>query len=441
MTTLTSQFKTIPHAPPTTGLRALRAILRERSVLPAMQVFHAELGDVFRMQMPGFAPVVMVGPQACHFVLVEARDALHWRIPRQPIVRLLERGVLVEDGDLHDQMRRKLNPALHKQMTAQYVEAMVARTDQVTAGWAADTPVDLLVEVRRMALLILMDTLFAVDYTPQMARLWDAVLVLMGYISPGLWLIWNSVPRPGYARARAQVDAYFFALIAQRRAEIARDPDTPRTDMLSALILSDLDDQLIRDQMMTMLTAGHDTATAALAWVFHLLGQHPDTLTQVQAEVDTVLAGTPPDAASIWRLTYLGQVIDEALRLYPPAHLGGRTAARELEFDGYHLPAGTRVLYSIFLTQRHPAYWDDPHAFNPERFAPGVKRQPYTYLPFGGGARACIGMQYAQVEMRAVLARVLQGYTLRSLERPVHLHMGATIEPRPGVWMQMARRF
>lgn len=432
--------KIIPKPEPMTGLRALRAIIRDHSVLSAMQVFHAEMGDVFRMPLAGFNPVVLVGPEACRFVLVQARDELKWRIPKQPIVNLLDHGILVEDGDIHDTMRRKLNPALHKQMIATYVESMTRRTDQITAAWKPDKPIDLLVEVRKMALLILIETLFDVDYTPEMERLWNAVLYLMGYISPGLWLIWEDIPRPGYAKARAQVDRYFYDMIARRREEIAREPERQRTDMLSLLILSEIDDRMIRDQLMTMLTAGHDTATAALAWIFHLLGQHPDVLAQVQAEIDSVLNGTTPDAQNIWGLTYLGQVIDESLRLYPPAHLGGRTASTDLEFNGFPILAGTRVLYSIFLTQRHPAYWDNPGDFKPERFAPGIKPLPYTYLPFGGGARTCIGMPYAQAEMRVVLARILQCFTLRPLNRPIHMHMGATIEPRPGVFMTAQQR-
>lgn len=430
----------VPKPLQKTGLRALRAMIRERSVMPAMQIFHDEVGDVFRLRVPGFDPVVMAGPEACRFVLVQARDELKWRIPKQPVVTLLDHGMLVEDGELHDTLRRKLMPSLHKQMVTTYIETMVQRTDQITATWETGQAVNLLVEMRKITQLILMDTLFDVDYTPEMARLWDAVMVLMRYISPGLWLIWEDIPRPGYQRARAQVDGYWFDLIARRRADIASAPDKPRTDMLSALILSDLDDALIRDQLMTMLIAGHDTATAGLSWAFHLLGQHPDVMARVQSEIDTVLNGAPPDGENVIRLTYLGQIIDETLRLYPPVHLGGRTAAADLVFEEYTLPAGTRILYSIYLTQRHREYWDNPHAFDPERFAPGTKHEPYTYLPFGGGARTCIGLPYAQVEMRVVLARVLQQFALCSTGRRIHVHMGATIEPRPGVVMTPHRR-
>lgn len=435
---------TIMHLPPKpeqrTALRALRAIIRERSVMAAMQVFNNEIGDVFRLHVPGFNPIVMVGPDACRFVLVEARDELKWRIPKQPVVTLLEHGLLVEDDEVHDTLRRQLMPPLHKQMVTTYVDTMVRRTDQIISTWEAGQPVDLLVEARKMTLLALMDTLFAVDYTPEMARLWDAVQYLLRYISPGLWLVWEHMPRPGYQRARDQVDRYWYDLIVKRREEIAASPHVTRTDMLSTMIYSDLDDKIIRDQLMTMLIAGHDTATAALSWAFHLLGTHPDVMARAQAEIDALLSGAAPNAENVMRLTYLGQIIDETLRLYPPVHLGGRIAAVDLVFEGFSIPAGSRVLYSIYLTQRHRDFWPHPHAFDPERFAPGTKRDPYTYLPFGGGARTCIGLTYAQVEMRVMLARILQQFALRPAGRPIHVHMGATIEPRPGVVMIPQRR-
>lgn len=430
----------VPKPEQNTALRALRAIIRERSVMAGMQVFHDEIGDMFRLHVPGFSPVVMVGPEACRFVLVEARDELKWRIPKQPIVNLLDHGLLVEDGEVHDTLRRKLMPPLHKQMVTTYVETMVRRTDQITATWESGTAVDLLVEARKMTLLTLMDTLFDVDFTPEMTRLWDAVKYLTRYISPGLWLIWEDMPRLGYRRARAQVDGYWHDLIVKRRAELTAAPDETRVDMLSALIHAELDNTTIRDQLMTMLIAGHDTATAALAWTFHLLGGHPDAMGRVQSEIDTVLNGAPPTAENVMGLTYLGQIIDETLRLYPPVHLGGRTAAVDLVFDGFAIPAGTRVLYSIYLTQRHRDWWHDPHTFDPERFAPGSKRDPYIYLPFGGGARTCIGLAFAQVEMRVILARLLQQFTLSPTGRSIHVHMGATLEPRPGVIMTQHRR-
>jgi cytochrome P450 len=432
--------KRIPEPTPQTSLRALRAIIRGRSVFPGLQVFHQETGSIFQINAPSFHPVMMVGPDACRFVLINARDDLRWRMEGDSVTTLLIHGVLVEDGESHDEIRRNLNPALHKRMLGGYVDAMVRRTDQVAAGWVDDCPVDMLVEMRKVALLILMDALFEVDFTPELRRLWWSVLYLIQYISPGLWLFWRGAPRPGYRQARAQMDQYLFRIIQLRRDQLKHESDYAGTDMLSVLIHAGMPDDLIRDQLMTMLIAGHDTSTASLAWSLYLLGAHPDAQARARAEIDAVLGDTPPTAETYPQLTYLEQVMNETLRLYPPIHLGSRLAARDLEFDGYSIAKGTRVLYSIYLTQRNPEYWPEPDRFDPERFAPHIKHEPYNFLPFGGGPRNCIGMAFAQVEMRVVLARLLQRFTLERRFKDVHLHMGATLEPRPGVLMQPIRR-
>jgi cytochrome P450 len=212
--------------------------------------------------------------------------------------------------------------------------------------------------------------------------------------------------------------------------------------MLSALIEAGLDDGLIRDQVLTMLIAGHDTSTALLTWAWWLMGDHPAVLARARREVDEVLGAEPPTAATLPALPYLERVINETLRLYPPIHLGNRVAATDLEFGGYRIPAGRRVLYSIYLTHRDPACWPDPERFDPERFHPEQKQQrpAYTFLPFGGGRRNCIGFAFAQVEAKVVLARILQTTDLHLAQRRIRVHMGATLEPRPGVQMRVAPR-
>jgi cytochrome P450 len=424
----------IPTPSPQTGLRALHAILRERSPLAALSTFHAELGDVFRAQLPSFAPVILVGPEAARFVLVTSRDDFRWRVDDDPVTHLLRFGVLVTDGEQHDTLRRQMNPALHKRMLAGYVDAMLRATNQVSAAWQDEQTLDMLVEMRKIALLIIMETLYKVDFTPELRPLWETVLKTIQFISPGLWLIWRGTPRPGYARHLKLMDDYLYRIIRARRAHLGTTED-----LLGALIDTGMDDNLIRDQLLTMLIAGHDTSTALLSWSLHLLGQNPDAMQRAREEVDRVCRTDVPAAERMHELRFLGSVIDEALRLYPPIHLSSRVAATDLEFNGYHIPLGSRVLFSIYLTQRHPAHWKDAAAFVPSRF--GEKPAPYTFLPFGGGARNCIGAAFAQVETKIVLARLLQQFNLTVVQgKPVHAHMGATLEPRPGVPMKVKRR-
>ncbi|GAB4530913.1 MAG: hypothetical protein Kow0063_09610 [Anaerolineae bacterium] len=444
--------KPIPTPSPQTGRRALQAMPRERHPLAAMQVFHDELGDVFRPQLPGFRPVVLVGPEAARFVLLDARDHLLWRNEADPVTHLLRRGVLVVDGEEHERLRRAMEPALQRRALDSYVDVMVRRADQVSAAWPDGGQVDMLVEMRKIALLILLDALFRIDFTPDLERLWDAILGVIGYISPGLWMMWPGLPRPGYRRAIRRMDEYLYGIIHQRRAmlqNLAKVPDPGKgasqlpgryPDLLGLLIEADLDDDLIRDQLLTMLIAGHDTGTALMAWTLYLLGAHPETLQRAREEVQVALGNKPPTSERLRRLDYLGRVLKESLRLYPPIHLGSRLAATDLEFQGYHIPAGERVIYSIYLTQRHPAYWPDPGRFDPERHAPGVRQVPYAWLGFGGGPRNCIGGGFGLLEARAVLARLLQVFDLTLVERGVHPHMGATLEPRPGVRMRVSRR-
>lgn len=428
-------MKPIPQPENSTSLQALQALLRQRSVMAALEVFHADLGDIFQIPLPGFNPVMLVGPEANRFVLVEARADLRWRVEQDPVTRLLRHGVLVEDGESHDNLRRQMNPALHRRMLDRYVEVMWRSTDHVSADWGP-APVDMLKQMRKLALLILMQSLFNVDIAAELPRLWRPILKTLRYISPGPWILWRNIPRPGYRKALQELDAYLFGIIAEHRRS------GPEDDLLGLLIAAGLTEDLIRDQLLTMIIAGHDTSTALLSWALYLLSIHPEVQARAQAEIDSVLGDNPPELAHVGQLRYLDQVVNETLRLFPPIHLGQRIAARDLDFQGHRIAAGQRVLYSIYLSQRDPRYWDKPADFCPDRFAPEYSRQqmPYTFQPFGGGPRNCIGMAFAQVEVKVVLARILQHFALGFAGSAVRLRMGATLEPAPGVSVTLERR-
>lgn len=438
MAEIEASFLAPPVPDSKAGRKALSALLRGGNILAALEALHAEMGDVFRIPLPGFNPLFLVGPEANHFVTVRGQEDLLWRPEGDPVARLLRDGLLVTDGNFHDNLRRSLAPALHKQMISDYIELMWRRTDQVSENWDKGKAIDMLVAMRQVALLILMDSLFAVDFSPEVPRLWNSILKTLQYISPGLWVLWPGLPRPGYRRALHKMDEYLFHIIRERREHVKS-----RNDLLSQLVQTPgMSDDLIRDQLLTMLIAGHDTSTALLAWSLYLLGRNPEILQRAQDEVDSVLGRKTPDLEMINQLNYLEGVIKEVLRLYPPIHIGNRRAAREIEFQGYRIPAGQRVVYSIYLTHRMPEYWPDPHRFDPQRFAPEQSRlRPhYAYLPFGGGRRNCIGFAFAQVEVKIVLARLLQKFRFELARSEVHAHMGATLEPRPGVMMYVYPR-
>jgi cytochrome P450 len=274
----------------------------------------------------------------------------------------------------------------------------------------------MLVESRKIALLIIMQTLFSKDVWDDLPQLWTPILKAIEYISPGMWIFWRKIPCPGFKKHLKTLDDYLYRLIGDRRIG-AFEPD-----LLQHLIDAGLTDDVIRDQMLTMMIAGHDTSTALLAWTFALLGQHPDVQQRVVEEVDTM------DKSPL-----LDQVIKESLRLYPPIHIGNRRIAEEMEFTEGNIPKDERMFYSIYLTHRDPEIWENAEDFCPERFAKGRKTPPFSYVPFGGGPRACIGAAFGQAEARIVLSHLLRNYKFEFTNHKIHPHMGATLEPRPGV--------
>jgi len=356
-------------------------------------------------------------------VLVTERDKLLWR-NHDPVTDLLRRGVLVTDGEEHDRYRKLMEPSLHPSQLDGYAQMMIEQTERVAELWQDGQTIDLLVESRKIALLIIMQALFTVDVWNDLSRIWKPILKAIEYISPRAWILWRKIPRPGYRKPLKVLDEYLYGIIEERRKT------NDKHDLLQHLIDAGLDDDTIRDQMLTMLIAGHDTSTALLAWVFALLGQNPEIHQQLISALKH--DNRPP---------LLNQVIKEALRLYPPIHIGNRMVAEDMDFEGGTVTAGARMFYSIYLTQRDPAIWENAEEFCPARFERGRKTPPFSYIPFGGGPRACIGAAFGQAEARLVLAYLLKHFEFTPLNaEKIHPHMGATLEPRPGVMMRVTRR-
>ncbi len=407
-------------------------------MLASLEALQRHLGEGFRLNLPGFRPVVVSGPDAGRQVLVNQRNALAWRTSTDPVARLLRHGLLVEDGAEHASLRSHISPALRRSAVQSHAGEMLDITDRVAAEWQDGAVVDMLVEMRKLALLILMNTLMGIEFDRHLERLWQPILRLLKYISPGAWLLWPGLPRPGFRDAIQQVDAYLFEIIQERRQALRPEPD-----LISHLIRdARLSDDLIRDQLLTLMIAGHDTSTAQLAWTLFLLGSHPHIYRQAQAEVDRVFGSRQSPTGDLNALTYLDQVSKEALRLYPPIHVGNRRTLTDLELLTYLVPSGERLMFSIYLTHRDPKYWSHAHAFDPGRFARGGQQTPkaFQYLPFGGGPRNCIGALFAQVEARIVLARLLQRFDFELQPGHVGMSMGATLEPHPGVQMKVRFR-
>jgi cytochrome P450 len=428
----------IPTISFSNGLPILWDLTRQRSLLAGMEAMHQELGNIFEINLPGFKPVVLSGPDAAREILITKRQQFKWRNVNDPVTRLLRHGLLVEDGDFHATLRGYMQPALQRSQVNEYLPVMLSSTERVINTWEDGSLQDMLVEMRRLALMILMETLFSVDISPDLARLWEPILSVLRYIGPGLWLVNSNLPRPGYRKSIEELDEYLFSIVRERR----RDSGDKR-DMLADLIAEeDMTDDLIRDQMLTMLIAGHDTSTALLSWTLYLLGSHPDVMRRARQEVDNLLGTSEPTMEEINQLLYLEQVIKETLRLYPPIHIGNRMANTDLNLQGCPVPEGSRVMLSYYLTHRDERSWEQIEQFNPERFDRKTtqNRTPFSYLPFGGGPRNCIGAAFAQVEARLILARIIQKFDLKLISPEVGSHMGATLEPTPQILMQIRCR-
>ncbi len=428
-----------PEAPVPSGAVALAALraLRRGGVLAGLQSLHEGLGDIFQLPLPGFRSVVLVGPAAARFVLTASQEDLLWRAEQDPVTRLLRHGLLVTDGGEHDALRHIMTPTLHKRLFENYAQTITKNVDRVTEHWEYGQRIHLLDEMRRIALLSLMGALYNENFAPHVRNLWAAIEHAIRYISPGPWLIWPAIPRLGYREAIQRLDTYLYELIARRRME-----PNGSNDFVSLLIAAGLSDELIRDQLLTMFIAGHDTSTALLAWSLALLTRHPEALAVAVAEVDAVIGPEMPSYGHVRQMNYLDCVIKEALRLYPPIHLGSRVAATDLSFGGFRIPSGTRVLYSIYLTHRHGHYWPNPDRFEPDRFSSehAGERPAYVFVPFGGGPRNCIGAAFAQLEAKLVLARLLQHFEFRSTPGTVRARMHATLEPHPSIRVAVFRR-
>lgn len=351
--------------------------------------------------------------------------------------QVLGDGLLTSDGEYHRQQRRLVQPAFHKRRVESYAATMVRYTRDLLETWRTGATVDMAVAMRDLTLRIVGKALFDVDLAvdrPDLGQMFTDVIENPTQLRYSLRSLPIDLPFTPYHRnvaARRALDDYVFGLIALRRAE-GRDTG----DVLSMLLRAQDDgvmmtDRQVRDQAMTFFAAGHETTANALSWTFYLLSEHPRVLERLRAELAGTLGGRDPQVDDLARLHYLDWVVTESMRLYPPAWTQGRRAVDAFELDGYRLPAGTFCMFSQWVIHRLPEIWGDPGTFRPERWDPerGQKVPQGAYFPFGGGPRMCIGMPFAQLEARLLLATILQRYAPR-------LVPGWPVVPRPRITLR-----
>ena len=437
-------------------LRHLRTI--QRDPLQFLQACARQYGDIVQFPIGNLAVFALNAPEAVKHVLQDhhrqyGKNTLQFNT----LALVTGRGLLTSDGDLWLRQRRMLQPAFHRQRITAFGAAMTAAAEQQDRDWAAHpagTPVDVDAAMMTTTLAIVGRTLFNADLRAEAGDLVPAVLTALDFIvyraqTPLAWPL--AVPTPRHLRFRAalrRLDAAVAGLSQTRQAALAAG-QTPPDDLLQMLLEArdeagqPMTPRQLRDEIITLLIAGHETVASALTWTWHLLAQHPAVESRLHAELDEVLAGRPAQAADLPRLPYTRAVFDEALRLYPPAWLITRQALAPDEIAGHAIPAGALLIISPYVLQRRPEIWPEPEAFQPERFLGELDadRPRFAYLPFGGGPRQCIGNGFALMEGPLVLATLAQRWRLRpAAGRPVHVDALVTLRPRGGLWMTLEGR-
>jgi len=407
-------------------------------------------GDVVRFRVADQQMVLFRHPDHIREVLVtQSRYFIKdedYTDPNTGLARWLGNGLLISEGDFWKKQRKLVAPAFHTQRIAAYADTMVRSTLDRLAHWPAEGKLDIASEMMHITLQIVARTLFNTDLEDDVKRIAQAMQTVNDF-SGGLHVLPPWVPTPGELaarRSRAVLDEIVYRLIAEWRRH-----GVDNGDLLSMLLLTEdengerMSDEQVRDEAVTLLLAGHETTANALNWTWMLLSQHPQIEAWLHAELDQVLQGRAPTLADLRRLPYTEMVVKESMRLYPPAPGVGRIAVEDVEIGGYQVPKGTNVTAMIYFAHRDPRYWDDPHIFRPERFAPENEDKLYkpAYLPFGNGPRICIGNSFAMMEAQLVLATIAQRYAL-AMEpgQPVKPIASITLFPKDGLPMRIRQR-
>jgi cytochrome P450 len=397
-----------------------------------------EYGDVATLRF-GFRRIHLVShPDLVEEVLVtRARNfTKHYGLRMNR--RLLGNGLLTSEGDFWLRQRRLVQPAFSRERVASYAAVMVGYADRLTAGWRDGETRDLHADMTRLTLEIIAKTLFDADVAGQARAVGEAMAELAGAFNArftSLLRLPAMLPTPANLRrerAARRLDGILYELIKQRRTVRGRG------DLLGTLLEAadeadgtGMTDRQLRDEAMTLFLAGHETTALALSWTWHLLARHPEAAVELAEEVRAVLGGRPPAADDLPRLRYAEMVVQETMRLYPPAYVIGRQAVEECVLGGYHIPAGGTVLMSQYVLHRDPRFFDDPERFFPGRWADGLARRlpKYAYFPFGGGPRVCIGNTFALMEAVLVVAAVARRFRFTA-------PAGPPPRPRPAITLR-----
>ena len=423
------------------------AIARDR--LWVMQQAGAIRGGICELPVVGGSVVIVSTPDLVHEVLVTQADSFAKGNAFRFLRPIIGNGLLTSEGEFHRRQRKLMAPALAHKRIAGYAGTMAAYAERTQRAWADGAQIDASAEMMRLTLDVVAKTLLDADVGDATGEVGSAVSILVRAVNaristPLAFLLASASRNPAVRGAIATLDGIILRIIRERRRS-----KTDTGDLLSMLLTAQeegtgegMSDAQVRDEVMTIFLAGHETTANALSWALYLLARHPEAYARLRAEAALVLGGRTASASDIPRLGFALQVFKETLRLYPPAYLTSRLATREVEIGGHRIAAGTDVIANIFTMQRRPEYFTDPDWFDPDRFeAAAEKAIPRgAYVPFGAGPRICIGNNFAMMEGQLILATLAQRVELSLVGAgeivPEPL---VTLRPAGGVPMRVKR--
>jgi cytochrome P450 len=411
-----------------------------------------EYGDVVRSRFLYVYAYFLYNPQDIETLLAtNARSYRKAGSLRSPFFhRLVGNGLVTSEGDFWRRQRRLAQPAFHRQRISSYGDVMVEYAKRAIAGWKDGEQRDLSRDMTRLALEIVVKTLFNSDVSKEADH---AGQILSEIVKPFAsqatlkWILDNRLPTPAhrrYFRMVGEIDRIVFRIISERRAS-----GVDQGDLLSMLLAaqdedgSQMTDRQLRDEVMTLFLAGHETTALSLSWSWYLLATHPEVEQKFLRELDEVLGGRSPAVADLAKLSYTDMIARETMRLYPPAYAVGREAIEDTEIAGYRVPKGSQVFAFQWATQRDERFFEQANEFKPERWNTEQMQQlhKYAYFPFGGGPRQCIGNYFAMMEIVLLLATIGQRYRF-SLEsdHPVEVLPVLSLRPKAGIRVRVHER-
>jgi cytochrome P450 len=414
----------------------------------------ARLGDITYFQLGSQNAFFVNHPDLVRDIFVANQHKFHKGLGLQRMKLLLGNGLLTSEEDFHLRQRRMMQPAFHRQRIAGYAASMVELGERTANGWQNEATYDISDEMMRLTLYIVNKTLFNADVESEAEEIAHSVNLMLNafnlMLMPFFHLI-RKLPLPQLARyrhAHARIDSIIYRIINERRKT-----DEDAGDLLSILLLAQdeetgvgMSDEQVRDEVLTLFLAGHETTANALLWTWYLLSQNTEAETKFHQEIDRVLENKRlPTFEDYAALKYTEAVLAESMRLFPPAWIVGRTAIDDYELADYQLKTGDLVFASPYILHRDERFWEEADKFKPERWLQKdkikVTSQNFTYFPFGGGVRRCIGEQFAWTEGVLLLATIARKWKLRLVpNHKIELKPLVTLRPKYGMKMTTIRR-